>query len=219
MKVWSTLRALVTSLLVRTGSRQPKTFVRWLCLRAFVYLSLIQSRRLCRLSLDQLSQAVELGVFLNRCFDGKREFCGQRYRGLRRGLPEAAARQYLRELRSLETQRAHGSDWYYVYLYRRGVLRVSLDFLFSIVGVSSRPSLLEVCSMIQLVDDVLDQKLDRRLSLPTFLFEGGPEPAALARKFWSELREKSQFEDLPFLLGGGVCYLFTRAVILCYRTA
>jgi hypothetical protein len=197
------------------GPRRPKTPIRWLCLKSFSYLGEVQNRSLVQNRFDILNQALELGVYLNRCFDRKHAFRVSEYRELRRELPSEPTRLYLSQLKSLEVNQPPRCDWTSIFHYRRSVLQISLNYLFRLSRLQSRAVLLPLCSLIQLVDDVLDQRLDRELELPTFLAPGGPQPRDLAQTFWSEVRANKSPEDRPFVLAGWLVYLFTRIVILC----
>ena len=195
--------------------RRPKTVVRWLCLRAFVYLGHTQSQNLPTPRLNKLIQAVELGVFLNRWFDKKEPFNRKRYRALRTGLPAQPTQDYLKKLRTLERHRPEMEDWPRVFLYRRTVLEISLSYLFTLSGLSERAILLPLCSLIQLTDDVLDKRTDEAKALPTFLTSPGPPAHQLALQFWEELRRKREPHDTPIVAGGWLAYLLCRVVILC----
>jgi hypothetical protein len=186
-----------------------------LCLKTFSYLARTQSVVLASKQIDELCQAVELGVFLNRCFDGKTRFERKRYRTLRHGLPTQPTRTYLTALRLLEQNRPCPKDWLSVYQYRRGVLQVSLRFLFELAELRVRPTLLPLCSQIQLIDDILDKRLDSSLGLPTFATARGADSSALANKFWRELRDSKDPDELPIVAGGWLVYLLARLVILC----
>ena len=211
------LRSLGMSLMATPGSEKPKTPIRWLCLRAFSYLAEVESRSLDGERLDQLCRAMEFGIFLNRCFDGKGSFSLGRYRELRRPLDVGFTRDYLRGLKRLEARQPAVQNWKAVFQYRRDVLRVSLGYLFNLSGLRQRDVLLPICSMVQLVDDVLDQKTDKELGLPTFVTADGPSAAELARLFWEELRSGREPEEMPFVISGWLVYLFTRFMILCFR--
>jgi hypothetical protein len=164
---------------------------------------------------DILNQALELGVYLNRCFDRKSAFQMSEYRRLRRQLPPEPTRLYLSELKALEKSRSNLTEWNAVFQYRRAVLEVSLNYLFRLSSLQKHPVLLPLCSLIQLVDDVLDQRIDTELGLPTFLSSDGPGPKQLAQGFWSEIRSHRKSEDRPFVLAGWLVYLFTRIVVFC----
>lgn len=192
--------------------KRPGTPIRWLCLKAFQYQKLLSQAPLSAASSELLNQALELGVFLNRCFDGKANFSKRTYRTLRDGLPSEPLRQYLRELRDLEQNRFRCHDWESIHHYRREVLRVSLQLLSRLAGVKLNPVLLELCSLIQLADDLIDHNLDQRLSLPTFLAAGAPHPARQALIFWSNLVGSCRTGDAPFLLGGWVALILALAL-------
>ena len=211
------IRALRTSLFVTPVSQRPRTPIRWLCLRAFSYLGEVESRSLDGERLDQLCRAMELGIFLNRCFDGKRPFSSGRYRELRRPLDGRSTREYLRRLKSLEASQPASQNWKAVFQYRRDVLEISLRYLFNLSGIRQRDVLLPICSMVQLVDDVLDQKTDRKLGLPTFVTADGPSASQLARMFWQELRTGREPEEMPFVVSGWLVYLLARFTILCFK--
>lgn len=205
------------SLLPAPGRESPKTPIRWLCIRAFSYLGLVERRSLDSITLDRLCQAMELGIFLNRCFDGKSSFCSARYRDLRRPLPHSPTQEYLRELRGLEQEQPDLSAWKDVYQYRRGVLKVSLSYLFTLAKLRDRSVLLPICSLVQLIDDVLDRKTDSQLKLPTFITADGPAASALAKGFWRELRDGREPDEMPFVASGWLVYLLARLVIVCCR--
>lgn len=211
----SVLRNLIVGILQPFGSRKPKTPIRWLCLKSFSYLARAQNQKMLSQRCDLLNQAIELGVYLNRCFDRKCRFQVPVYRGLRKDLPSHPTRQYLTQLRVLEQNQPDNHDWNSIYHYRRSVLDVSLAYLFRLSHLQHREVLLPLCSLVQLVDDVLDRAIDERLGLPTFLSVDGPAPRQLAWDFWSELRSHRAPEDRPFVVTGWLVYLFTRAVILC----
>lgn len=210
-------RSLRASLFAAPGSESPKTPIRWLCLRAFSYLAEVESQSLDGERLDQLCRAMELGIFLNRCFDGKRPFSSGRYRELRKPLDSRSTREYLKRLKSLEASQPAPQNWMEVFAYRRDVLEVSLGYLFKLSGLRQRDVLLPICSMVQLVDDVLDQKTDKELGLPTFVTADGPSAADLARMFWRELRFEREAEELPFVVSGWLVYIFARFMIVCFR--
>lgn len=204
---------LCLSLLQPPGKNKPPTPVRWLCLKALAYIAYSEKRELPTETLDALVGALELGVMINRFYDGKRRLPVERYRYLREKLPPEHTSKYLGTIRGLERSRPQSDDWPAVYQYRRDVLEESLSYLAQLAGVRSRKVLLSLCSLIQLVDDVLDRNTDRTLALPTFLSEGAPSPEQLARNFWEELKGSSEERDSPFLWSGYVLYIFTRATI------
>ena len=209
------LRNLLLGVLHPFGTRRPKTPIRWLCLKSFTYLAQAQNQKVAAKRCDLLNQAIELGVYLNRCFDRKCRFQIPVYRGLRKDLPPHPTREYLSQLRALEQNRPDFDDWSSVYHYRRSVLEISLAYLFRLSHLQNREVLLPLCSLIQLVDDVLDKAVDERLGLPTFLSVSGPAPGQLARDFWSELRSHRAPEDRPFVVTGWFVYLLARTVIVC----
>jgi hypothetical protein len=208
-------RKVAKSLLSPFGPKQPRTPIRWLCLKSFSYLGEVQNKSLAKSRFDLLNQAIELGVYLNRCFDRKHAFRLSEYRRLRKELPAEPTRTYLRELKTLELERSHLFEWSAVFHYRRSVLQVSLNYLFCLSRLQNRQVLLPLCSLIQLMDDVLDQELDRELGLPTFLCADGPQPSILAASFWGEIRSNRSAEDRPFVLAGWFVYLFARILIMC----
>lgn len=195
---------------VPRGMRVPRTPVRWLCLKAFSYLALSSGRRLEPRQWDAMCQTIELGIFLNRCFDGKTHFSAFHYRRLRRGLPEPVTRDYLRKLRQAESGRPRGRDWPSVMAYRRAVLELSLDALFRLAELPPRPVLLPLTFLIQLVDDILDQRLDRQLGLPTLLTAQGPPAHRQARELWGELKTHRQPQDRPIVALGFLVYFLAR---------
>jgi len=211
------LRNLCLCLMQPSGRNKPPTPVRWLCLKALTYIAYSEKRELPTETLDALVAALELGVTINRFYDGKRRLPVGRYRYLREKLPPEPTSSYLGRIRGLERRRPQCDDWPAVYQYRRDVLEVSLSYLAQLAGIRSRRVLLSLCSLIQLVDDVLDRNTDRTLALPTFLSEGAPSPEQLARSFWDELKRSSEKRDGPFLWSGYVLYIFTRATIVVSR--
>lgn len=213
MRGSSILQNLAVGVIRPVGTlSKPKTPIRWLCLKSFSYIARTQNQ--C-LTADTLNRAMELGVYLNRCFDRKCLFQAPVYRRLRKELPLPPTRRYLRQLRDLEMSRPELEDWRSIYHYRRSVLEVSLNYLFHLSGLDSRRVLLPLCSLVQLADDVLDRSVDEKLGLPTFVSVGGPCPRTLAEEFWDELRTYRAPEDRPFLATGWLVYLFTRVVIAC----
>lgn len=197
---------------------RAKTPIRWLCLRTFAYFGLSESRELDSEELDMLCRAVDLGAYLNRCFDGKGPFDPAEYRQVRQGLPGEPTRLYLRQLRELEYGRPDRHDWPEVLHYRREVTWVSLCYLFSLVDLRSRPVLLDLCSLIQLADDLLDQRVDQRLGLPSLVTAAAPRPSLLASSFWRELRSHPAREEWPVVVCGGFVYLMVLLLALCSRS-
>lgn len=199
------------------GRRAVRTPVRWLCLRAFCYLADVQGRRLSVSQLDSMAQLIELGVFLNRCLDGKARFSASRYRQLRRGLPDDLTKTYLRALRQAEGARLQLRDWTSVSLYRREVSDLSLVALFRLGDLPARQVLSPLVALIQLVDDILDQRLDRRLGLPTLVTLAGPAPACQAKTLWRELKSYRQPSDQPLVGLGFLVYLLARFCACFFR--
>lgn len=192
------------------GERRSRTPVRWLCLRAFCYLAATTGGRLRPIQLDQMSQLVDLGIFLNRCFDGKTRFSSGRYRKLRRGLPDGPVRDYLQALKRAETGRPSLSDWKAVQAYRRSVLDLSLQALFSLAELRYHDALSPLVCLIQLVDDILDRHLDRTLELPTLVTSNGPTALVQAQRLWEELKSHRRPEDRPLVALGFLVYLLAR---------
>ena len=198
------------------GRRPPRTPIRWLCLRAFCYLAASSRRSLSHIQLDTLTQTIELGVYLNRCFDGKRAFSARRYRALRQGLPDEPLRIYLRELRACEQERPRGGDWASIRAYRREVLRISLRVLHKLAGLPPREVLIPLVCLIQLTDDILDREIDAGLSLPTLMHPGGPPARQQARELWQELKGHREPGDGPLVAVGFLVYLLSRlTALLC----
>lgn len=191
---------------------RPKTPVRWLCSRTFDYLARCQGSRLESAAHDQLVLGVELGIMLNRHYDLKEPLCRRRYRTLRGLLAAGPTSEYLRRLRKAERGRPKRGDWQQVQLYRRTVLELSLQYLFELTGLRPRPILVPLCEMIQLIDDVLDQDLDRRLGLPTLVHQRGPSPAHWASVLYGEIRSFNDLRDTPIRWAGGGVYLLARGV-------
>ena len=196
------------------GRRQPGTPVRWLCLRAFCYLAASSQRSLSHTQLDTLTQTIELGVYLNRCFDGKRTFTARRYKTLRRGLPDKPLQTYLRELRVCERDRPRDGNWTRIRAYRREVLRISLGVLHNLAGLPTRQVLLPLVCLIQLTDDIIDRKIDARLSLPTLMHPGAPSAPEQARELWQELKGNHEAGDEPLVAVGFLVYLLCRLMAL-----
>lgn len=205
---WLALR----SLLLPSGRRPVRTPIRWLCLRSFVYLGDSSGARLDSDKVDQLGQLLELGVFLNRCLDGKAEFSPIRYRRLRRGLPAEPLRRYLGALRRVEGGRPDGTKWEPVALYRREVIDLSLLALFEIAGLPERRVLSPLVALVQLVDDVLDQEIDRALGLPSLIGPLGPSAEEQSIRLWEELRGHRDESDIPLVGMGFLVYLLARLV-------
>ncbi|MFA5506285.1 MAG: hypothetical protein WC314_12920 [Vulcanimicrobiota bacterium] len=206
---------LCKGLLSPFGTWKPKTPIRWLCLKSFSYLAHAQNNPIEKGRFDVLNQALELGIYLNRCFDGKCRFQSWEYRKLRRDLPGAATTIYLRDLRNLEQNRPDRHDWQAIFHYRRGVLAVSLDYLFELSKVPRRGVLLPLVSLVQLIDDILDKQIDDRLGLPTFLCSEGPHPAEIAHLFWQEIKVHEAPLDRPFVFTGWLVFVLSRAVSAC----
>ncbi len=175
-------------------------------------LAATSGRTLSGQQMDRLTQTIELGVFLNRCFDGKAAFCGKTYRELRRGLPSEPVRNYLRALRQAERSRPRNRDWPSVRDYRRSVLDISLRILFQLTDQPKRGVLLPLVSLIQLVDDILDRGIDQALSLPTLLSAGSPSAEQQARELWLELKRHRDPADAPLVAVGFLVYFLARLV-------
>lgn len=206
-------RLAVGSLWGAAGSRRVQTPIRWLCLRAFRYTAWTSGFELRSETFDQLAQLLELGVFLNRCLDGKANFCPRRYRSLRRGLPSAPLRRYLRALRSAERSRpSPEGDWTSTRAYRREVSDLSLLALFEVAEIPSRPVLSPLVGLVQLVDDVLDQEIDRHLGLPNLVGQDAPSAAEQACLLWRELRSHREVCDAPLVGVGFLVYLLARLI-------
>lgn len=201
------------------GQRPPRTPIRWLCLRAFCYLAATSGRSLSQGQLDGLTQTIELGVFLNRCFDGKSAFSPSTYRRLRRGLPSEPLRMYLRQLRDCEKGRPGGGEWARVQFYRREVLRISLQVLFRLAEIPPRDVLLPLVCQIQLTDDILDRGIDRALGLPTLIHPEAPPASQQARDLWTELKSYQRPADAPVVALGFLVYLLSRLAALSCRIA
>ncbi len=200
------------SLWLPSGRRPVRTPIRWLCLRAFVYLGVSSGTPLDSDKLDQLGQLLELGVFLNRCLDGKSTFCPIRYRRLRRGLPVEPLRRYLGALRRVERGRPDRTRWKCIALYRREVSDLSLLALFEIAGLGERPVLSPLVGLVQLVDDILDQEIDRTLDLPSLVGPLSPSTDEQAVWLWKELRGHHDGSDTPLVGMGFLVYLLARLV-------
>ncbi len=201
-------RALCTP----AGLRPARTPIRWLCLRTFRYAAWTSGSELGDTRYDQLAQLLELGVFLNRCLDGKGGFCPGRYRSLRRGLPQAPLRRYLRALRTSERSRPSppDGDWASICAYRREVSDLSLLALFELAEIPQRPVLSPLVGLVQLVDDILDQEIDHRLGLPNLLGQGAPSAREQAVLLWKELRGHRERADAPLVGVGFSVYLLAR---------
>lgn len=195
-------------------SHRPRTPVRWLCLGAFRYLAASSGRSLEPWRLEQLGRLLELGVYLNRCFDGKAGFSPSLYRRLRRGLPPVPLREYLRQLRAIERGRPSAGNWSQVQRYRRAVIDLSLKTLFRLADLPAREVLSPLVCQIQLIDDILDQRLDRALGLPTLLTAGGPSAQQQARALWLELKSHSRASERPLVALGFPVYLLARVCAL-----
>jgi hypothetical protein len=157
-----------------------------------------------------MSQLIDLGIFLNRCFDGKTSFSSGRYRKLRRGLPDGPVRDYLRALKRTESGRPSLSDWKAVQAYRRSVLDLSLKALFRLAGRPFHHAFSPLVCLIQLVDDILDQRLDRTLELPTLVTSNGPTAIVQAQQLWKELKSHRRPQDRPLVALGFPVYLLAR---------
>lgn len=209
---------LVGRCLPAPGRHRPRTPVRWLCLSAFRYLAASSGRSLEPWRLEQLGRLLELGVYLNRCFDGKASFSPLLYRHLRRGLPPVPLREYLRQLRAIERGRPSAGEWSQVQRYRREVIDLSLKTLFRLADLPAREVLSPLVCQIQLIDDILDQRLDRALGLPTLLTAGGPSASEQARALWAELKGHEGPPDRPLVALGFLVYLLARVcALLCPR--
>ena len=180
--------------------------------RTFRYAAWTSGSELGAEKYDQLAQLLELGVFLNRCLDGKGSFCSGRYRSLRSGLPQAPLRRYLRALRICERSRPSppDGDWASVCAYRREVSDLSLMALFEVAEIPQRPVLSPLVGLVQLVDDILDQEIDHRLGLPNLLGQGAPSAREQAVLLWKELRGHRERADAPLVGVGFSVYLLAR---------
>lgn len=186
---------------------RARTPVRWLCLRAFDYLARCHRGPLRGDQLTLLGQALELGVFLNRYYDGKAVLCRRTYLRLRRPLPEAETLIYLRALRQAERLRPAAASPA-ACDYRRRVSQLSLDFLARLVELPMPPVVLTLVTQIQLLDDLLDRNLDRELGLPTMLSSGDFDAAHHARLLRRELWECRQECERPLVACGHLLDLF-----------
>ena len=153
-------------------------------------------------------------------------------RRLRRQLfrltPREATRRYLEGLRKAERGRprfeTHGfRDPAAVAAYRMRVIDLSLQWLGSIAGRSSKPSMLEALSalvgLLQVVDDLLDWKQDlahRRPSFVTAAIGKRSIHASAARRFYGELAGRSAQD--PSIAPFRICGFFARLATLEWAT-
>lgn len=209
---------VVACLFTPKGNHVPRTPVRWLCLRTFTYLSLCHGGRLSPCQWDGLSRLIELGVYLNRCFDGKMNFSPRLYKQSRRDLSlvvtEDIIQKYVRTLKQAEQGRFAARDWPRIRVYRRRVLALSLEALFEVAHLPPRSVLFSLTALIQLVDDVLDRKGDRELGLPTFLCPGSPSARYQADELWRELKAHQHPIDQPVVGFSFLVYLLARIISL-----
>jgi hypothetical protein len=157
-----------------------------------------------------MSRLIDLGVFLNRCYDGKTSFVAARYRALRKGLPEPVMRDYLRALKQAESRRPPVWDQRAVLSYRRAVLDLSLLALFRIAEQEVQSVLSPLVCLIQLVDDLLDSQIDRSLGLPTLVSSPGSSSRQLALELWTELKQHRHPRDRPLVGVGFLIYVLAR---------
>ena len=205
------------SLFHNRGQLGPKTPVRWLCLRTLDYLAVCQERALSGEHQDTVHRAIELGIFLNRYYDGKEAFDKSEYLRKRSLLPEQPTRDYILKIRVLERNRPQPGQWSEIAHYRRAVLRANLEFLFSLSELDPNWILLPLCELIQLTDDLLDIEIDRRLNLPTLVGQSSPSPIVHAKQLYRQILDYQEPQCAPIKTSAGMVYILTRLACLLSR--
>jgi hypothetical protein len=222
-------------------ARRPQTPLRVLCISAFDYAARLDGSKLDRARRTALACACDFGAMRNDFYD-QRELNPEAYRELRRNMrqlvPQAATRDYIRDLRDVERGRpvfevGGFSKPEAVIEYRTRVLAVSLAWLQSISRRSLEPVMFEaflaLVGLLQVVDDLIDWRDDWVSRRPTyvtaFLREWTPPPRqavihlrAHADHFRRSLVAASdrRLEIAPLSLAGGVVWL-TAMVLMRMR--
>lgn len=208
---------------------RPKTPLRVGCVAVFEYLARLEGAALSRRRRSAIAQACDFGSLRDEYYD-ERKFDRTEYRSLRNALrqvaPAAATALYILELRKAERGRpaiSGGADA--TREYREAVIRVSLEWMRAIAGVSVDSarfdSMTNLVCLMQLVDDLLDWKDDQADSCPSYVTAllDAPNRAktlrALAETLLRRTTEPAQRDPaaLPFALAGVVTWAGAAALI------
>jgi len=160
---------------------RPKTPLRVLCIAAFEFLARLRGGTLGKRRRLAMAHACDFGSLRDGYYD-QRRFDASEYRSLRcelrRMAPETATSHYIRQLRQAERSRPilSASDpgvANAVVAYRTSVLDLSLRWMQEISGLSVEAVkfhvLLNLVSLMQIADDVLDWKDDQADRCPSYV--------------------------------------------------
>ena len=87
---------------------------------------------------------------------------------------------------------------------------MSLRALFEIACLAERPVLSPLVALVQLIDDILDARIDCSLGLANLTEPGSPLPVVQAQMLWKELRSHRDPKDGPLVGVGFLVYLVAR---------
>jgi hypothetical protein len=159
---------------------RPKTPLRVFCIAAFEFLARLRGTTLGKRRLA-IALACDFGSLCDQFYDHG-ALDTRQYRSLRRELrqiaPERATSRYLRLLRQSERHRpilpaTHPNDALAILSYRTSVLDLSLRWMQEVSGLTLSAQefqlLLDLVSLMQIADDLLDWKDDLARSCPSYV--------------------------------------------------
>jgi hypothetical protein len=179
---------------------RPKTPLRVFCIAAFEYFERLRGRTLGSTRRQAMAYACDFGSLRDDYYDQQRLNVAE-YRSLRRDLrrlaPDATTSRYIQQLRQAERTRpalTSGTPGVSdaVLAYRTSVLALILRWLQEISASRIDPlkldALLQLASLMQLADDVLDWRDDQAARRPSYVtaFLLDLPPADVARRLRAE---------------------------------
>lgn len=230
--IWSAAVAVITNCRC-LAAREPSTPLRVLSLMAMDAalrsrgLSFTAGRR------QAVIKAMELGAILNDRFDGV-SFDARELRAHVASLASSPFREvvwcYAKRLRRLERTRPDPADGLGLTMrYRENVNRVSLALLWALasgsdlsaaegaLGVETDLHLMfRLVMQMQMIDDLLDERCDRRRGLPSFVTAAGANGLSLRAiaRGYADLQPFCTCRNFPLRLALRITAVATRALIV-----
>jgi hypothetical protein len=225
----SSLVALAVNLRL-VVERQPGTPLRVLSLVAIDAASRLRGNILKPEQRQAVIDGMELGALLNDRFDGDahdRNALSTLVGRFAQSGHRKVVRAYAKRLRALERLRPHlGGGSSAIGTYRENVNRVSLGLLWALAGDRTLASaeleivveedlrlLFRIVMQTQVIDDVLDVRLDRRRGLPSFA--SGPDASAHSLGGWVSVYS----DPNPIRLDQNFCLQITLRIVAALARA